>query len=48
MDVNYCNQNNIAQSVSRKGNCWDNAVMDHFFRGLQSFENHYAELEKVA
>jgi transposase InsO family protein len=34
--------------MSRKGNCWDNAVMERFFRSLkterlnyQSFANHY-------
>ena len=34
--------------MSRKGNCWDNAVMERFFRNLkaerlnhQSFANHF-------
>jgi transposase InsO family protein len=45
--IDYCNQNNITQSMSKKGNCWDNAVMERFFRSLkterlnyQSFANH--------
>lgn len=27
---------NITQSMSRRGNCWDNAVMERFFRSLKS------------
>ena len=37
----------ITQSMSRRGNCWDNAVMERFFRSLKterlnhlSFINH--------
>jgi transposase InsO family protein len=37
----------ITQSMSRRGNCWDNAVMERFFRSLKSerlnhltFTNH--------
>jgi putative transposase len=37
----------IAQSMSRRGNCWDNAVVERFFRSLKSewigeqeYENH--------
>lgn len=47
---------NITQSMSRRGNCWDNAVMERFFRSLKSerlnklsFTNHgaaVAETEK--
>ena len=43
----YCEQTQITQSMSRRGNCWDNAVMERFFRSLkteklnyQSFTNH--------
>jgi transposase InsO family protein len=39
----------ITQSMSRRGNCWDNAVMERFFRSLKSerinhlsFTNHTA------
>ena len=28
-------KNNIAQSMSRKGNCWDNAVAESFFKTLK-------------
>ena len=28
--------NGIVQSMSRKGNCWDNAVVERFFRSLKS------------
>lgn len=27
---------NITQSMSRRGNCWDNSVMERFFRTLKS------------
>jgi putative transposase len=30
------NQNGIIQSMSRKGNCWDNAVAESFFKTLKS------------
>ena len=26
----------ITASMSRRGNCWDNAVMERFFRGLKT------------
>ncbi len=26
----------ITQSMSRRGNCWDNAVMERFFRSLKA------------
>jgi putative transposase len=29
--TNFCNQQKIQQSMSRKGNCWDNAVIESFF-----------------
>jgi len=29
-------KNNIIQSMSRKGNCWDNAVAESFFKTLKS------------
>ena len=48
------NNNNIAQSISRKGNCWDNVVIECFFRSLkterlnyQSFANHYEVVQNV-
>jgi transposase InsO family protein len=54
MYVEYCANNNITQSMSRKGNCWDNAVMERFFRSLkterlnyQSFANHFEVVQNV-
>ena len=32
---------NITQSMSRRGNCWDNAVMERFFRSLKSERLNY-------
>lgn len=29
-------QNNITQSMSRKGNCWDNAVAESFFKSIKT------------
>ena len=32
---------NITQSMSRKGNCWDNSVQERFYRSLKSeYLNH--------
>ena len=48
LDRDFNQQTSITQSMSRKGNCWDNAVMERFSRNLkaerlnhQSFSNHY-------
>lgn len=45
---------NITQSMSRRGNCWDNSVMERFFRSLKSerlndlsFINHDAVVGMV-
>jgi putative transposase len=32
----FLSQNGITQSMSRKGNCWDNAVVERFFRSLKT------------
>ena len=52
--VQYCKSKSITQSMSRRGNCWDNAVMERFFRSLkterlnyQSFANHQEVVENV-
>ena len=44
----------VTQSMSRRGNCWDNAVMERFFRSLKSerlnhlsFINHAAVVASV-
>ena len=54
MEEDACNKNNITQSVSCKGNCWDNAVIEYFFRGLKterlnykSFANHYEVVQNL-
>jgi len=40
-------QNPVLQSMSRKGNCWDNAVAENFFKILKSeMVNHY-EFESI-
>jgi transposase InsO family protein len=40
-------QNPVLQSMSRKGNCWDNAVAENFFKILKSeMVNHY-EFETI-
>ncbi|SEW57449.1 Transposase InsO and inactivated derivatives [Chitinophaga arvensicola] len=33
--------NSVQQSMSRKGNCWDNAVMENFFKILKSETGHH-------
>ena len=45
---------NITQSMSRRGNCWDNAVMKRFFRSLKTerlnhllFINHQSLVSTV-
>ena len=50
----YCSQAHTTQSMSRRGNCWDNAVMERFFRSLkteklnyQSFVNYKEVVENV-
>ena len=52
--VDYLNKLNITQSMSRRGNCWDNSVMERFFRSLKterlnllSFINHKAAVTTV-
>jgi len=47
-------KSNITPSMSRRGNCWDNAVMERFFRSLKterlnavSFINHQSAINEV-
>jgi putative transposase len=35
MCQNFCQENNITISMSRKGNCLDNAVVESFFSSLK-------------
>lgn len=34
-DWQFCRANNLAPSMSRRGNCWDNAVAESFFSSLK-------------
>jgi len=43
---NRLKKNGIIQSMSRKGNCWDNACMEHFF-GTLKVESGYDDLIKT-
>lgn len=52
--VDYLNTFGITQSMSRRGNCWDNAVMERFFRSLKTerlnnlvFVNHLSAVDAV-
>lgn len=52
--INHLALLKIKQSMSRRGNCWDNAVMERFFRSLKSeklnhltFSNHEAVRSNV-
>ncbi len=52
--VDYLNTFGITQSMSRRDNCWDNAVMERFFRSLKterlnplSFINHLSAVQRV-
>jgi putative transposase len=32
----FCKSNNLRRSMSRRGNCWDNAVAESFFSSLKA------------
>ncbi len=36
---------NIIQSMSRKGNCWDNAVSESFFHSLKTELTHHCRFK---
>lgn len=42
---NVLSLNNFIQSMSRKGNCWDNAVMESFFHTLKTELLYFLNLE---
>lgn len=46
----FCWVNNLAPSMSRRGNCWDNAVADSFFSSLKKngSENAYIKTRDLA
>jgi transposase InsO family protein len=39
------NDNEIIQSMSRKGNCWDNSVAESFFHSLKTELVHQQKFE---
>lgn len=44
------NNKNITQSMSRKGNCWDNAVAESFFKTLKTeliYQNQYETKKEI-
>lgn len=52
--VDCLSQLKITQSMSRRGNCWDNAVMERFFRSLKTerlnqltFINHLSAVKVI-
>ncbi len=40
-----CKQHRIIQSMSRKGNCWDNAVSESFFHTLKTELTHHQKFK---
>ena len=38
-------ENNVVQSMSRKGNCWDNAVSESFFHTLKTELTHHCQFK---
>lgn len=41
------NKENVKQSMSRKANCWDNAVAENFFKILKSEMVHHTKYQSV-
>ncbi len=41
--TSYCDKLNVTTSMSRRGNCWDNAVMERFFRSLKTEKINYED-----
>ena len=47
--VNYLDKLHINQSMNRRGNCWDNSVMERFFRSLKTERlNHLSFMSHVS
>lgn len=42
----YCKTNHLELSMSRRGNCWDNAVAESFFGSLEKVENQENDLPR--
>ncbi len=47
MNLGTCLQFTPVQSMSRKGNCWDNAVAESFFRTLKTELIHQMEMRSI-
>jgi len=48
--VNFLEKNHITRSMSRKGNCWDNAVMESFYARLKVeliYAKNYQSIEEA-
>ncbi|MYL36175.1 IS3 family transposase [Pontibacillus yanchengensis] len=41
-------ENNLVSSMSRRGNCWDNAVIESFHSNLKSEEFQYVKFNSIA
>lgn len=41
--TSYCDKLSVTTSMSRRGNCWDNAVMERFFRSLKTEKINYED-----
>jgi transposase InsO family protein len=44
---NLLNHNEIKQSMSRKGNCWDNAVAESFFKKIKTECTNHFKFESI-
>jgi putative transposase len=40
----WCKKNGLSPSMSRRGNCWANAVAESFFSNLKSEKNQKEDL----
>ncbi len=45
--MNLCQGNGFIQSMSRKGNCYDNAMMESFFHTLKTEQVHWCKYQTI-
>lgn len=45
---NYLKEKNLVGSMSRRGNCWDNAVIESFHSNLKSEEFQYVKMNSLS
>lgn len=45
---NFVKENNLVSSMSRRGNCWDNAVIESFHSNLKSEEFQYIKFNSMS